>query len=249
MTIKWEYLVIVVIVFSVLIRNDNFKSNVQNFLGINSAPKYTYDQKRVIETCEFYAKELYNIEFKSTPDECYTFLNIYREGVNDQVDRLYNILKNAYTYSNMSPSKILTLGTAVKSHMRTYDCRFKKFRSPDRAEELVPCMVSLENAPKALIGFIEKTNDYNRIQAARSLSRSMQKTTGDKLIEMGLILMGTGSGSGGSSGSNFNTKCSYTGSSTSGPTTTCSYNCAGKRKVISQTNNPICPYNVKGSIF
>ena len=76
----------------------------------------------------------------------------------------------------------------------------------------------------------------------------MNRTTGDKLIKLGFHLMGTGN-SNASSGSDFTTKCSYTGNTTNGPTTTCIYSCAGKRKVIQQTNNPICSYNVKGSMF
>lgn len=200
-----------------------------------SKPKYTNNQKRVIETCDLYSNKFYNVKFKGTPESCYRFLNVYREGANDQVDRLYDILKDAYTYSNMSSSKIITLGTAVKNQMQKYDCRFQRFRAPDTAEEIIPCMEKIITAPKALIGYIEITNDYNRTQTAKSTARNMQKTTGDKLIEMGLHLSSIG------------TKKSSSGTSNShtGFTKVCIKDGIGGKKSVTVGAVELCPIGYK----
>lgn len=225
-----------------------FKNFNNNISSKNTYTNYTTKEKKIIETCKHYAKTEFRAKFNGDLTECHIFLSEYRKSLNDQIKFTGNMLYESIKYSNLSSNTKTKLFTKTSADLKKADCRLKPFYDKS-AEYIIECIAVLQYTPKKFKGAFTIVNDYNREQRANRYNLNTQRSTGDKLIEMGLILMGTGSGSGGSSGSNFNTKCSYTGSSTSGPTTTCSYNCAGKRKVISQTNNPICPYNVKGSIF
>tara|TARA_B100001029_G_scaffold48710_1_gene38789 strand:+ start:311 stop:1024 length:714 start_codon:yes stop_codon:yes gene_type:complete len=227
---SWGYIVLafLVIVFIRAYTSNNSDNN-------SNSIKYTKDEKKVIEVCKLYADQLYDIDFKGTPKSCYLFLNTYRKGINDQVDKLYGILIDSYTNSNMSTKKITSLGKMVKTHMGSYDCRFKKFAPPSSQEKLITCMSAIKSAPEALIGFIEITNDYNRTQRARSLSKNMNRTTGDKLIEMGLHLSGIG------------TKKSSSGTSNSqtGFTKVCIKDGIGGKKSVTVGAVELCPIGYK----